>query len=88
MGVARVQNVPINGKYMVEIAPDLIYSLAIGLFCLGYANYCFLNGGTHARGRGWVTKEEWPKTFRFCMILYTFAGLASLCNFAYLIFLS
>jgi hypothetical protein len=73
---------------MVEIAPRLIFNLVIGLFCLGYANYCFLNGGTHARGKGWVTREEGPKTFLFSMILYTLIGLSSLGFFAYKVFLS
>ena len=73
---------------MVDIAPYLIFNLVIGLVCLGYAYYCFLNGGTHARGKGWVTREEGPKTFLFSMILFALIGLSSLGIFAYMVFLS
>ncbi|MEE3083172.1 MAG: hypothetical protein VX320_03655 [Candidatus Thermoplasmatota archaeon] len=73
---------------MVDIAPYLIFNLVIGLVCLGYAYYCFLNGGTHARGKGWVTREEGPKTVLFSMIFYALIGLSSLCVFAYKVFLS
>ena len=37
-------------------------SLFIGLCFLIYALYCHQNGGSHHKGRGWVTKEEAPKT--------------------------
>ena len=37
-------------------------TLFLGLCFLIYALYCHQNGGSHHKGRGWVTKEEAPKT--------------------------
>jgi len=68
--------------------PRTISNLVIVPLCFGYTSYCLINGGTHSRGKGWVTKEEAPKTFLFCMILYTVIGLGSLFNFVYFNFLA
>lgn len=32
---------------------------------LAYVTYNFVRGGVHARGRGWQSKEEAPKTYYF-----------------------
>ena len=50
-------------------------SLFIGLCFLIYALYCYQNGGSHHKGRGWVTKEEAPKTHIFQMILFIVIGI-------------
>ncbi len=60
--------------------PKELFGLFFGLVCLAYGCYCLRKGGTHARYEGWVTKEERPKTFWFCMVLYFVLGVASLLN--------
>ena len=58
-------------------------SLFLGLCFLIYALYCHQNGGSHHKGRGWVTKEEAPKTHIFQMILFIVIGLSQIVFFAY-----
>jgi hypothetical protein len=45
-----------------------------------YVGYCWVHQGVHAKGKGWVTREFAPKTFWFCMILYTFMGIGIFAN--------
>ena len=52
--------------------------LFLGLVFLVYVVYCFQHGGVHVKKRGWVTKEESPKTFIFMMILFMLIGLGHL----------
>ena len=40
--------------------------------CILYAGYCMLNGGFHMKGRGWRTKYENPKTYRFTIAMLYF----------------
>ena len=47
------------------------------------ALYCYQNGGSHHKGRGWVSKEEAPKTHIFNMILIIIIGLSQIIFFAY-----
>ena len=61
----------------------LLSSLFVGLSLLIYALYCFQHGGSHQKGRGWVPKEESPKTHMFQMILYIVIGLGQIIFFAY-----
>lgn len=58
-------------------------SLFLGLCFLIYALYCYQNGGSHHKGRGWVAKEEAPKTHTFNMILIIVIGLSQIIFFAY-----
>ena len=60
-----------------------IGSLFLGLCFLIYAQYCHQNGGSHHKGRGWVTKEEAPKTHIFQMILLIAIGLIQISFFVY-----
>ena len=59
-------------------------SLIVALICLAYGIYCIRNGGTHHRGKGWLTREEAPKGFLFAMTIYFVLGLSSLLYFVYL----
>ena len=34
-----------------------------------YAGYCWVNQGFHQKGKGWKTREESPKGFRFMIVL-------------------
>jgi len=47
----------------------------IGLSVLTYVGYCSAVGGTHVRGKGWVSKEEHPKSYMVNQILYVIFGL-------------
>ena len=58
-------------------------NLFLGLCFLIYALYCYQNGGSHHKGRGWVTKEEAPKTHIFNMVLIIVIGLSQIIFFAY-----
>jgi len=60
----------------------MLSSLFIGLVFLIYALYCFQHGGSHQKGRGWVPKEDSPKTHMFQMILYILIGLGQIIFFA------
>jgi len=65
---------------------EAVSNLVVGSICLAYGAYCMLKGGTHFRGRGWLTKEEGPRGFIFSMALYFLIGLISLIYFLYLNF--
>ncbi|MDP6906262.1 MAG: hypothetical protein QF440_02470 [Candidatus Thalassarchaeaceae archaeon] len=45
-------------------------SALVAIFCLFYIAYCVSQGGTHLRGKGWVTKEEHPKSYYFTLFWY------------------
>ena len=66
---------------------ELIYSIVGNLFglvlCLGYALYCFVNKGFHAKGKGWNTKEEAPKGYYFTMGLMIFLGIIQIISIGY-----
>ena len=57
---------------------ESLASLFLGLVFLVYVVYCFQHGGVHVKKRGWVTREESPKTFIFMMILFFLIGLGQL----------
>ena len=53
--------------------------VTVGL--LVYVTYNFVRGGVHARGRGWKSKEEAPKTYYFTqgiLILIAFGQIGSI----------
>ena len=60
----------------------LLSTLFAGLLLLIYVVYCFQHGGVHVKRRGWVTREEMPKTFNFMMILLILIGLGQITLFA------
>ena len=44
---------------------NIIIYLSVNIIIILYAGYCMSNGGFHMKGRGWRTKYENPKTYRF-----------------------
>ncbi len=50
--------------------PMSLLGPAVGLVLLIYVGFCFAKGGTHVKGKGWMTKEEAPKTYIFSQVLY------------------
>ena len=60
----------------------LLWSLfgnIIGLvFCGGYDVYTFLRQGTHVRGIGWKSKEEYPKSYYFTLGIMILISILSL----------
>ncbi len=58
----------------------LIITSVFASLMLLYVGYCWVHQGVHAKGKGWVTREFAPKTFWFCMILYTFMGIGIFAN--------
>ena len=53
----------------------MIIGPIIGLILLAYAAYCWQNEGTHVKGKGWMNKEEAPKSFLFNQMVYLWLGL-------------
>ena len=47
-----------------------------GVAMLIYAGYCISKGGTHVRGKGWMTKEEAPKSYIVNQVLYMILGFS------------
>lgn len=54
---------------------ESIYWPIVGLILLAYAAYCWQNEGTHVKGKGWVSKEEAPKSYLFNQMVYFWLGL-------------
>ena len=56
-----------------------IFGNLIGLlFCVGYAIYTFLRKGTHVRGIGWKSKNDYPKSYYFTLGTLVLISLFSL----------
>jgi hypothetical protein len=51
-------------------------SLVIGLSLLVYAGFCMVKGGTHVRGKGWVSKFTNPIAYRVNQILFFLLGFS------------
>ena len=49
-------------------------SLFIGLFCWTYGFVCLIKGGTHVRGKGWVSKYTNPKSYLINQLTYLILG--------------
>ncbi len=43
--------------------------IIVGAICFAYGIFCIVKGGTHVKNVGWRTKEEYPKSFYFTVIL-------------------
>jgi hypothetical protein len=69
---------------MFEMIMQALGSLVTAIICLAYAAYCMLKGGTHLRGKGWVSREQSPKVFLFSMAIYSILGLLSIISFVYI----
>ena len=41
----------------------------------GYAAYNFTRGGIHVRGKGWMSKEDAPKSYYFTQIIMVVLGI-------------
>jgi len=52
-----------------------IINIAIAILMLLYVGYCWVNQGSHARGKGWRTRWEAPKTFWFNVIFFTVVSI-------------
>ncbi len=58
-----------------------IFGNLIGMvFCGGYAVYTFLRQGTHVRGIGWKSKNDYPKSYYFTLGIMVFISLFSLAS--------
>ena len=56
---------------------QLLLGLPVALFLFGWSTYNLYHGGVFVKQKGWKTKEEFPKTFWFTVLLpYVFAALA------------
>ena len=69
----------IERENMVSIA-QLLPSVILGLGMLVYVGYCASNGGTHVRGKGWVSKLEAPKTYVTTQVIWVLFGLSLMCG--------
>ncbi len=56
-------------------------SLVIAVLFWIYAVYCMMKGGTHAKGKGWVSKYTNPITYRINQTIYLFLGFFSIVSF-------
>ncbi len=54
---------------------EKISSLIIGVLLWSYASYCMIKGGTHVRGKGWVSKYTNPISYRINQVIYFVFGL-------------
>ncbi len=43
-----------------------------------YAGFCWVKQGAFIKNRGWLTREEAPKSFWFNIILFFFIGMFTL----------
>ena len=68
-----------------EIGIQALIHIPIAIAMLMYAMYCFINQGTHHRGKGWKTVEEAPKSFYFTVGFYVIMGLGILGWHGYII---
>ena len=64
---------------MSPLDSDLIlWSLpgfAIALLMFGYVAYNFTRGGIHVKGKGWMSKEDAPKSYYFTQIIMIVLGI-------------
>ncbi len=60
---------------MAEFELYRVLSPLFGFIMLGYVGYCFSKEGTHSRGKGWLSKEEAPKTFIANQLIYTILSI-------------
>ncbi len=51
-------------------------SLVVGLLLLIYAGFCMVKGGTHVRGKGWVSKYTHPFAYRVNQIFFFLFGFS------------
>ncbi len=61
----------------MNIIAIIIY-LLVSIFLILYAGYCISNGGFHMKGRGWKTKYEYPKTFKFTIGMLYFLAIVNI----------
>ncbi len=52
-----------------------IINFAVAIMMLLYAGYCWVKQGSHAKGKGWFTRQEAPKTFWFNVIFFTLLSI-------------
>ena len=55
-----------------------IFQIVVPIIMLIYSGFCWVKQGSHVRGRGWMTREEAPKTFWFSIFFYSIVGFAML----------
>jgi hypothetical protein len=61
---------------ITELLPASPPGIIVALALFGYATYSFVNGGIHAKGHGWKTKEEAPKPYYItqCLVILVALG--------------
>ena len=61
---------------------SLIYKVAIpivvAILMFAYAGYLWVRQGVHVRGKGWMPKEEAPKTFYFTVVFMILLGISQI----------
>ena len=53
----------------------------VGLLLWIYGIYCMIKGGTHAKGKGWVSKYTHPVTYRINQTIYLVIGFFTVVSF-------
>ncbi|GEM_PF-1375889 len=61
---------------LLETIRIFMYGAVMGIFCLIYTSYCIVKGGTHVRGKGWVSKYTNPISYRINLILFFLLGFS------------
>ncbi len=60
------------------IITKVVIPVVVAILVLAYAGYLWVRQGVHVRGKGWMAKEEAPKTFYFTVIFLAIIGLFQL----------
>ena len=56
----------------------VVVPVLISLLMFSYAGYLWVKQGVHVRGKGWMSKEEAPKSFYITVVLMVVLGLGQL----------
>lgn len=60
------------------IVTKFVIPIAVALLMFVYAGYLWVRQGVHVRGKGWMPKDEAPKTFYFTVIFVALLGISQL----------
>ncbi|MDG1556002.1 MAG: hypothetical protein P8R00_07125 [Candidatus Poseidoniaceae archaeon] len=67
----------------IEFVTDVVVPVLISLLLISYVGYCWFNQKVHVRGKGWKTRDEYPKNFYFTLIVLTIIGIGQLASIVY-----
>ena len=56
----------------------LVIPIVVAFLMFSYAGYLWVKQGVHVRGKGWMSKEEAPKSFYITVVLMVVLGLGQL----------